>query len=220
MIRRFLFLSVALLLASCNKQNVQYTSLYQDDGHRKPTIAFIPVIDHSDAEVPWSLSEEFTRSIKNRIASRAKIHFADDTDVMHIISQCDETCPPFSQDLSWMKKAFKDQQFIVFVELVDHYLHTHPHQRIAELEDNRTAFLDLTMRVRIADVRGEKPKVVLQELIHHNHPIPKLFANTDYKEKHWGKTSFNFTPMGLAHAQLVKEVCSRIEDYVSIAYTR
>ena len=217
---RYFLAICCLALVACQKNSPNYTSLYQDDGHRKPQVALVQVIDHSDAELPWSLSEEFTETLTQRIQNHSKLHLANHYDVAQIIHQCDDSSSPFSTDISWMHQSFKDQQFVVFVELVDHYLHTHPHQRIAELEENRSAFFDLTMRIRIVDVRGDRPKVVLQELVHHNHSIPKLFANIDYEDKHWGTTSFNFTPMGLAHGQLVREVCTRIEDYISIAQSK
>ncbi|HPE85238.1 MAG TPA: hypothetical protein PLO43_03565 [Chlamydiales bacterium] len=211
---------LAVLFVACHKEDPNTASLFKDDGHRKAAVAFVPVIDKSDSEFPWSLSDEFTSSITRRLISRGNMHLADTYAVLNALEGIDESNQPFSQDLDWMKTTFKNNDFVVFVELVDHYLHTHPNQRIAELEENRTCFLDLTMRLRIVDLRGDSPKVVLQELIQNDHSIPKLFADIDYSEKHWGKTSFNFTPVGLAHSQLVREVASRVEDYISIAHSR
>ncbi len=211
---------MAFMLISCHKDDNTTASLFKDDGHRKTSVALVPVIDKSDSELPWSLSEEFTTAISRKLSSKGNVHLADPFDVVSALAGIDEKNQPFSQDLDWMKTTFSDNEFVIFLELVDHYLHTHPNQRIAELEENRSCFLDLSMRLRVIDLRGETPKIVLQELIQSDHSIPKLFADIDYTEKHWGKTSFNFTPVGLAHTQLTREVSSRLEDYISIAKSR
>ena len=211
---------MAFALVACHKDNTQIASIFKDDGHRKASVALVPVIDKSDSQLPWNLSDEFTTSISRKLASRGNVHLADQFDVVSTLENLDEKSQPFSQELDWMKTTFKDNEFVVFLELVDHYLHTHPNQRIAELEENRSCFLDISMRLRVIDLRGETPKIVLQELIQNDHSIPKLFADIDYSEKHWGKTSFNFTPVGLAHTQLVREVSSRLDDYISIAKSR
>ncbi|MCB1117407.1 MAG: hypothetical protein KDK50_02365 [Chlamydiia bacterium] len=220
MIKVMTFAVCAILAMGCNRSSTNQISLFKDDGHRKASIAFVPVIDNSESELPWSLSEEFTEAISHKLSSRGGVHIASESDVTSALDNLDSSCQPFGQDLNWMKKAFPNQEFVVFAELVDHYLHTHPNQKIAELEDGRYSFLDLTMRLRIVDLRDDEPKIVLQELIHHDHNIPKLFANIDYNEKHWGKTSFTITPVGLAHSQLIREVVGRLDDYISIAKSR
>lgn len=220
MIKVIMFAACTILTMGCNRSSTNQISLFKDDGHRKASVALVPVIDNSDSELPWSLSEEFTEAISQKLASRGGVHLVDESDVINTLDAIDASCQPFSKDMHWMKKSFPTQEFLVFIELVDHYLHTHPNQKIAELEDGRYSFLDLTMRLRIVDLREDEPKIVLQELIHHDHNIPKLFANIDYSEKHWGKTSFSITPVGLAHSQLTREVVSRLEDYISIAKSR
>jgi len=75
----------------------------------------------------------------------------------------------------------------------------------------------MTMRIRIFDLRSSKPQIILQELIHQSHLIPKpsdlMRANPD----RWKKMTFNVSPMGLAHSQLSKEVSKRIEDYILLS---
>ena len=213
-------LLACIFLCACNRNHSNQVSLFKDDGHRKAAVAFVPVVDNSESELPWSLSEEFTSSITQRLTSRNNVLLAGEHDIFAALDGIDDSCQPFNDDMQWMKKTFQDQDFVVFTELIDHYLHTHPNQKIADLDDGRAAFLDLTMRVRVIDLRGREPQVVLQEIIHHDHNIPKFFANIDYAEKHWGKTSFHITPVGLAHAQLTREMASRLDDYISIAKSK
>jgi hypothetical protein len=78
----------------------------------------------------------------------------------------------------------------------------------------------MSVRVRVIDMRGKQPKIVLQELIHDTHHIPRQFTRANFYQVAWGKESFNISPMGLAHAQLTKEIASRLEDYILLAMRR
>ena len=218
--RKILFAIAAVLLTACHKDPSTTSSLFKDDGHRKSAVALVPVMDKSDSDLPWDLSEEFTQAIKSKLLSRGNVLISDEYNVLQTLSNVDERSQPFGPDMDWISAAFKDEEFVIFLEIVDHYLHTHPNPRLAQQDDHRSSFLDLTMRLRVIDVRGDTPKVALQELIHHEHNIPKLFADIDYSDKRWGTTTFNFTPLGLAHSQLIREVTTRLEDYISIAHSR
>ena len=73
------------------------------------------------------------------------------------------------------------------------------------------------MRLRVFDLRGKEPVVVLQEILHRNHLIPKP---SDLKEpcpERWKRMTFIVSPLGLAHAQFTKEAVERIEDYILLS---
>lgn len=73
------------------------------------------------------------------------------------------------------------------------------------------------MRVRVFDLRGKEPKIVLQELIHDSHFIPRQFTQANFYQVPWGHESFSISPIGLAHAEFTKEISSRLEDYILMA---
>ena len=83
-----------------------------------------------------------------------------------------------------------------------------------------SANLNMSLRVRMLDLRGPQPSIVLQEIVHDSHHIPKQFTRANFHQVEWGKGSFNISPLGLAHAQLTKEIASRIEDYALLAKHR
>ena len=80
--------------------------------------------------------------------------------------------------------------------------------------------LTLTMRVRIFDLRGSKPEVILQELVHQSYLIPKPSNLSESNPLRWKKMSFNISPLGLAHSQFAKEVSGRIEEYILLSKTK
>jgi hypothetical protein len=76
------------------------------------------------------------------------------------------------------------------------------------------------IRLRVIDLRGNAPKVVLQEMIRDSYFVPKTLIPTDYSVEVWGTDNFRKSPMGIAHAQLVQEVATRITDYILLAKSR
>jgi hypothetical protein len=78
----------------------------------------------------------------------------------------------------------------------------------------------MAVKMRVVDLRGYKPKIVLQEMIRDTYYIPKNAIPVDYKICGWGTDDFIKSPMGLAHSQLVLEISSRISDYIQLAKSR
>ena len=50
--------------------------------------------------------------------------------------------------------------------------------------------------------------------------IPKTLIPCDYNVEVWGSDNYRKTPMGIAHAQLIGEISTRITDYVLLAKSR
>ena len=88
---------------------------YHEDGRAKPIVAIASMLDTTTFDLPWSLSEEITSSIVKNIASEGTI-FVQATE------EFSPTENPFAQDLSWIKREFQAQEFVVFLELLQHDL--------------------------------------------------------------------------------------------------
>jgi len=76
------------------------------------------------------------------------------------------------------------------------------------------------MRIRAVDLRGNKPKVILQELVKDSYYISKNVLHTDYDIIVWGVDEYLSSPMGLAHLSFSKEIAERISDYILLAKSR
>lgn len=209
--RRFTPILLTLTAIACSKSGNDLTRFYED-GRAKPVVAIASVIDATSDDLPWSLSEELTSMIVSEVSQGGRI----------CVTAKDElaaTDTPFGSDLSWVKREFPEDQFVVFLELVEH--------DIAAVEPKTGAIpfetamnLNTTVKLRVVDLRSLAPKIVLQEQVRNTYFIPKNMVPTDYAVSGWGTNEFTRTPMGQAHQQLVHEVALRINDYIQLAKSR
>jgi hypothetical protein len=210
-----LMVASVLFVSSCQKED-EDAAFVPSASSSKAVVAVVPVIDNSHSDVSWSLSEEFTYAIYDRLAQKNQLFLIEAQKVRSLTKKLPENCNPFDQDLQWVKKIFSEDDFVVFLELVDHQETPILGQRKSSPRDC-AAELNMTMRVRVLDIREAEPKIVLQELIHDSHHIPKQFTRFNFTQVAWGETTYSISPLGLAHAQFSKEIANRVTDYILIA---
>lgn len=205
------------LLSSCSHTMHDNTSAFYDDGRKKPAVALVPVVNSSGAQVGWDLSEEFTALLMQKLSKNSQFRLASQDSITTLTTSFSELNDPFSSNIDWIKNAFSGYEFVVFSELIDHDV------RLKPLKGN---FLDhvtpssevaMTLRLRIFDLRSETPKVILQEMINSKNTIAKTGDLSLKSPDYWKKLTFQITPLGIAHSQLVKNATARIEDYVKIS---
>jgi len=215
---RFGYVLAALLLtAGCRGQRDGDETAYQSKNlGQKPVVAIVPMMDHTLNYLPWSLSEEFTLSIRHRLQQKDFFYLVDQQSVNEKTKQLSNGQNPFGKDLSWMKKFFFGNEFVVFMELIEHTEVPVRAQKLGS-SSNTNAELNMTIRLEIVDLRESTPRVVLQELVQESHFIPKPFTQSNFTQVAWGMDGFNVSPMGIAHAQMIKEITLRIQDYILIA---
>lgn len=196
----------------CKSKGDQTATRYHEDGRAKPIAAVAAMIDTTSFDAPWSIAEELTSSIVQSISGWNAIYIQSQDDFAIAEN-------PFDNDLSWMKREFQNQEFAVFLELAEHELvpstkqkHTHPQDTAHNL--------NMGIRIRVVDLRGSAPKIVLQEMVRDSYYIPKTLLPTDYNTTSWGSEEYRKTPMGIAHAQIAQEIATRINDYILLAKSR
>ncbi len=183
---------------------------YHEDGRAKPVVALAAMIDTSLFDSPWSLSDEFTSLIYQKVAKNSSI-FIQSRDDFAIAAN------PFTDDLSWVKREFQGEEFAVFLELAEHNLN--PKSKKASDSESANA-LEMGIRIRVVDLRGSEPKIVLQEMVRDSYYIPKSLVRIDYESILWGSDGYRKTPMGIAHNRIAAAVAERISDYVLLAKSR
>jgi hypothetical protein len=212
--RYLIAVACSIALIACSKNGSDLTR-FHEDGRAKPIIAVASVIDATSFDVPWSLSEEFTSMIANQVSSGGSIYVVRKDDLTY-------TENPFSADLSWMKREFPDKEFVVFLELVEHNnvpVAKGP-KKVAEVPFETSMNLKMAVRMRVVDLRGQIPQIVLQEMVQDSYYIPKTVVPTDYTVAVWGTDDYGKSPMGIAHAEIVQEIAARISEYVHLAKSR
>ena len=203
-------LMIGLSVASCNRCCDETATRFHDDGRAKPVVAITSMIDTTSFDAPWSLSEEFTSLVFNQVSSSGEIYI-----------QTHEEFPPsenpFNADISWMKKEFPSQEFAVFLELVEHDIVPVTKGRKSFNQYEASTNLEMAVRIRVIDLRGAQPKIVLQEMVRDSYFVPKTILPTDYSISGWGTSEYRKTPMGIAHAQLAQEIANRVSEYILLA---
>lgn len=204
-------IALMLLCCSCTKQNQNQDPLYSADGKPKPHISLVPMIDHSESSLSWNVSEEITTGLESRVAEKGFLLIDDARKVLQTTGRLTPEHNPFAENIMWMKSMF-NTQYVAFMELLDH-------QEIPIHSGNDSdspANLKIALRLRVVDLRGEAPRVILQEILHANHYVPKQFTKAMFGHVYWGHEVYSISPTGVAHSQLIREIASRLEDYVLI----
>jgi len=202
---------IGLAAVSCNRNNNDQVSRFHEDGRIKPSVAIASMLDTTSFDASWSLSEELTQGVMDLIAKNGKIF-------VHSQEESPFTENPFGSDLSWMKREFDSEEFVVFLELVEHEF-TPVKTKGVTLQE-ASSNLNMAVRMRVIDLRPATPKIVLQEMVRDSYFVPKTLIPTDYSVDSWGTEGFRKTPMGIAHAQLMKDIANRVNDYIVLAKSR
>jgi len=211
-----LILSVSLLaLIACGcDDNGNSQSISQTSTQAKPIVSIVPVIDNTKNDVDWNLSDELSSMLYSRIAQKNHLHLVDSSHVRAKTKKLSDKNNPFGADITWTKQSFQGDDFVVFLELIEHEEVLNQNKRSPTDPSNCSANINISMRVRVLDVRGEEPRVILQELVHNSHSVARQFTQINFFQVPWGDPSYSISPMGLAHEEFTKEVSSRIEDYI------
>lgn len=208
---------LALILASC-VPSYRDTALFQRSGRQKAIVAVLPVINRVSSEaVSWDLSKEFTDEIRNRVYDSSKMYLLREHGSRELAQQLNTPNP------SKISKVALDNlgaaEFAVVTELIDQTQTPYGMRPTSEKNplQGAGAVLNLSFRVRIIDLRHDTPKVILQEVVDHEQIIPRAYMVADYVKTPWGTEAFQRTPLGMAHAKIVRELVSRVETYIEAA---
>ena len=209
----------AIFAYACQSSNQQEITRYHEDGRAKPVVAIASMIDSTSSELLWSLSDEFTALIKNDLENKNELYLLEQQDYEGSTPSNES---PFNNEFSWVKTAFSPNEFVVFMELVEH--EDVPAEKIdghASTDFQETSYnLTMKVRLRIIDLRKETPKVVLQEYLDNAYFVPKNLIRTDYNRVVFGTREYEETPMSIAHSTLAKEIAERVSDYILLAKSR
>jgi hypothetical protein len=217
---RFAPVCLALLAAGCHQSSThsdERPAVMQQEARTRPRVAIVPVIDHSVNGCRWNLSEEFTSQICDELYQKDNMRMVNPNKAKALLRNAKVDSSPFEVNVDWVKKVFKDDEFVVFMELVEHQeIYRQEQGKLKPVKDC-SADLNMSMRVRVLDLREEKPQVVLQELVHHTHFIPKQYTEKNYFHASWNYDSFALSPTGLAHEEFIRDIASQINAYIVLS---
>jgi hypothetical protein len=207
---KYSIVALTLLLGGCGQEQTS-TALIEEPLSTRPIVAIIPVIDHSRHDLSWNISHELTQSIRQRLTQHDRLYLLNE-DQVYAMTRKSAQDDPFGLETLWIKKAYSQNEFVAFFELIEH--REMPIITTEGSNQENPAQLDITMRVRVFDLRSERPRVVLQEIVEQTHHIPRQFTRNQFNQVPWGDEMFEISPLGLAHEKICQEVASRVEDYI------
>jgi hypothetical protein len=205
-----------LLCTGCEKESSCrcQAQLYE---RSRPIVALLPVIDHSSSNLSWNLSEELTAAIHYRLIQKNAFYLLDKEKTRSLQKNLKEPLNPFGADILWMKQAFLGQEFVVFMELMTHEEVPLSVKNAAASSNEGPSEIQIKMRLRVIDLRHEQAEIVLQEILTNSHAIPKPFTRFESRQVPWGSENYNISPLGMAHAELTKEIATHLEDYILLS---
>lgn len=208
-------MTLGVALSSCQKNNDSSTAL-STTSSTKPAVAVVPLIDNSEHSLKWNIADEITYTLCTKLDQKKLFQLALPSKIRMQTKRMKGSYNPFGNDISWVKQVFAEEDFVVFLELLEHReVPTATDKAITPAMNS--AELKLGLRLRIIDNRSETPKVTLQEILQDSHFIPKQFNQYNFEQCSWDNEEFTLSPVGMAHSQLIKEVKDRIEAYILTA---
>lgn len=205
-----------LFSMGCTGSYNRDTTLYQRSGRAKPIVAVLPVIDSSDSKlVNWELSQEMTEQIRKRVFNSSKLYLLRQSGGVEVAKQLNVPNP--KEVTKTALEGVGAAEFVVVAEMLDEQEMPY---RINDKSADKSSkeptemVLSLAMRVRVLDVRGDQPKVILQEVVNHEQLVTRPYSGCNYEKTHWGTEAYERTPLGMAHGKIAREIVARVEGYV------
>ncbi len=211
---RIAALFLLLLSTGCSRSYNEFIR-FRDNGRAKPQVALIPVVDHAQHNVPWNVSEELTAGMRHRLMEQGVVYMSSEHQVRSL-SDRTEDADLFGKDLSWARQ-YSPHDFVVLVELIDHRKVPYERQKVRPVypaDGEVSSVLMMKARLKVVDIREEMPKVILQQIVHSNHLIPKNRDGLNYHEIPWDDEVYKGTPLGMAHARLERDIVGQLEHYI------
>lgn len=197
-------------MASCHKTKDTSTAhLQKENTLNRPIVALVPLTNKANHHLTWDIAQEFTSDLRDHVAKRNLFYLVSEETLKPFLTRLGKENDPFGSDIAWVKKKFPEQEFVVFTELLEH-------NEVCPAE-NLPSELKISLRLRVMDLRGETPKIALQEILEKVQQLPKPFNKENFSQVPWGHELYPISPLGMAHTQLTEELTARLEDYILLS---
>lgn len=211
-----IFLIFILFLASCTKNNHDTSQAFLQDVKVKPIVAVVPMISSATYDLNWDISQELNLEVIHRLTQKNAFYLVDQDKLKKMLGNQINPQNFFGSHLAWMKKNFHHHEFVVFTELLEHHEMPLVFQK-GQLPSDAPAQLNMSVRLRIVDLRSFSPQLILEEVVEHSVTVPKQYTHGHYTPLAWQEEGYATSFHGIVHAELVRELTSRIEDYIQLA---
>lgn len=214
---RALFIILALVVTACNGPHYIDYFPYHDDGTPKPKVVVIPLVDSSNCELPWNVSEEITVGIHQQLMDSGEFYVPSPSEVGPVWGSIRQI-NLFTADLSNenLHRDFTNTDYIIALELIEHSTRQETpcvgKRGFKCCAANR--LLTTRVRIKIIDIRCNAPKIVLYEVFKTCYALTPSTGAIDLGEIAWGSPGYEKTPCGIAHERLIRSLAARFEEVI------
>lgn len=205
--RLILAIAAAALVCGGCVRHYGDTSLYQTSGRQKAVVAVLPVINHNViTNIPWDLSHELTAEICRKVYESNRIYLHREPTSLEVAQLLSVPNPQAISRTA--TESLGDAEYAIVTEVIEQ------NEKAFRARSEQGAILTFALRVRVLDLRHSTPRVILQEVLDKDYVIARPYMYCDYEKMAWGTEAFNYTPMGMAHSRLVRQLVGRVEAYI------
>ncbi|MEI8365924.1 MAG: hypothetical protein WCF65_05850 [Parachlamydiaceae bacterium] len=192
---------------------------YDDNGTPKPKVALIPLIDSSENDLSWDISEEISQGIYRTMMDSGLFYVPTPAEIGPAWKKIDQV-DFFGASSSYqpLVNQFKNTDFVVVFDLIEHKIslsqdEVSPPKRITQCyAQNRQ--LVTRVRIKILDIRCEVPKIILFEVFKTCYSLTPSKYGFACDEIAWGSIGYTKTPCGIAHDRLIRGLAARLEQVI------
>lgn len=204
MLQIILSAMLSLIAVGCGPRYVDYFP-YHDDGTQKPKVALMPIIDSTQSQLAWDLTEEISDGIFYELMNSGEVYVVPPKEIGPGWMK-KETINFFSDDVSYVGD-FQNTDFIVSAEIIERSI----------VACNPCAPSNLTMtvrlRIKILDIRYCEPKIVLYEVFKTCYTGIQMNGNVQ-NGICWKDAGYPRTYCGIAHQRLICNLAKRLEEVI------
>jgi len=195
--KKMIFALLLSLLSSCGPHYVDYFP-YHDDGRMKPHVAFLPVINSLPKTLPSDVSNDMANAIHYHLMDSGQLYALPEEQVKAGIEQCGGLAF-FEKDCAFAQQ-YKDADFIVIIDLIDHTYENCNSRGIAQLV--------LKARVKVIDARFRESSIALQEIMARDYTVYAVPGAFETEQEHYAMS------ISKAHNKFAVEIAQRIEQVI------
>ena len=182
----------------------------------RPQVAVVPVVNRTNAKLPWDLEAELTDDILDHLMCEGTF-WVSPFNQFEVALEQTKGRDYFGSDLSFANH-FSHNDFLIIAELVEHEMKPYKRELYPDIQVNHTPdrhqVLAMSIRLRVIDLRHEEPLIVRQEIVDSYKLVSPKAAKTNYAGLNDLVPEYGNTPLANGHKELAGEVASKIEEAV------
>jgi hypothetical protein len=198
---KFIFCALATCwLVSCGKAQEPQKPDQPSPAPTHLRVALIPVMSHIRVDLPWDVTDELTETLRTKMADGTcfSVQVIDSASIDKI----------GSNEVAESKVDLFDR--LIFVELLQHEQkdEVEPKEEVV----HPLSHLFMGVRMRIIDISQGRVEVIRDEVVESSHPLPRSNHLVDYRQNPWGSSSYEMTPLCVAHGRLGSELFEAMRE--------